>query len=167
MLVELSGFSKAAVSPILLVFGGGLFVGNLVGGRMADRWPIPALLGSVGALALSLGLMTFAVHDQVWAVVFTGLLGLAAFATVAPLQMRVLEQAGGAGQGLASSLNIAAFNLGNAVGAGVGGYVIDHGPGLQALPLTGAIITLAGLALAAASVAAGRRAPAPLAVPGE
>jgi len=167
MLVELSGFSKAAVSPILLVFGGGLFVGNIAGGKLADRWPIPALLGTVAALAVSLGLMTFAVHDQVWAVVFTGLLGVTAFATVAPLQIRVLEQAGGAGQGLASSLNIAAFNLGNALGAGLGGYVIDHGPGLQALPMTGALITVAGLGLATASVAAGRRAPVPQAIPCE
>jgi len=157
MLVELAGFSRAAVSPILLVFGGGLFVGNLAGGRLADRWPVAALLGSVAALAISLGLMTFAVHSQLWAVVFTGLLGVTAFATVAPLQMRVLEQAGGAGQGLASSLNIAAFNLGNALGAGLGGYVIDHGPGLAALPATGAAITVGGLALAAASLAAGRR----------
>ena len=48
---------------------------------------------------------------------FVGLLGAAAFATVAPLQMCVLEKAAGAGQSLASSLNIAAFNLGNALGA--------------------------------------------------
>jgi DHA1 family inner membrane transport protein len=157
MLVDLAGFSKAAVSPILLVFGGGLFIGNIAGGKLADRWPVAALLGTVAALAISLGLMTFAVHSQFWAVVFTGLLGVTAFATVAPLQIRVLEQAGGAGQGLASSLNIAAFNLGNALGAGLGGYVIDHGPGLEALPMTGALITLAGLAVAAASLAVGRR----------
>ncbi|MBU1375234.1 MAG: MFS transporter [Alphaproteobacteria bacterium] len=159
MLVELAGFSKAAVSPILLVFGGGLFIGNIAGGKLADRWPVAALLGTVAALAISLGLMTFAVHSQFWAVVFTGLLGVTAFATVAPLQIRVLEQAGGAGQGLASSLNIAAFNLGNALGAGLGGYVIEHGPGLEALPLTGAVITLAGLGVAAASLAVGRGAP--------
>ncbi|TAJ69750.1 MAG: MFS transporter [Phenylobacterium sp.] len=157
MLVDLAGFSKAAVSPILLVFGGGLFIGNIAGGKLADRWPVGALLGTVAALAVSLGLMTFAVHSQFWAVVFTGLLGLTAFATVAPLQIRVLEQAGGAGQGLASSLNIAAFNLGNALGAGLGGYVIDHGPGLEALPMTGAFLTLAGLGVAAASLAVGRR----------
>jgi DHA1 family inner membrane transport protein len=157
MLVDLAGFSKAAVSPILLVFGGGLFIGNILGGKLADRWPVASLLGTIAALAISLGLMTFAVHSQIWAVVFTGLLGVTAFATVAPLQIRVLEQAGGAGQGLASSLNIAAFNLGNALGAGLGGYVIDHGPGLDALPLTGALITLAGLAVAAASLAVGRR----------
>ncbi|PZQ65027.1 MAG: MFS transporter [Phenylobacterium zucineum] len=157
MLVELAGFSKAAVSPILLVFGGGLFVGNLAGGRLADRWPRAALVGSVGALALTLALSTFAMHDKVLSVVFVGLLGVTAFATVAPLQMRVLEQAGGAGQGLASSLNIAAFNLGNALGAGLGGAVIDHGLGLGALPATGALITLGGLAVASLSLRGERR----------
>jgi DHA1 family inner membrane transport protein len=166
MLVELAGFSKAAVSPILLVFGGGLFIGNLVGGRLADRWPQAALIGTVGLLAATLGLMTFGVHDKVWAVAFTGLVGVAAFATVAPLQLRVLEQAGGAGQGLASSLNIAAFNLGNALGAWLGGAVIAHGLGLAVLPVAGALVTVGGLALAAASLALPRRVHA-LAIPCE
>jgi len=75
-------------------------------------------------------------------------LGIAAFATVSPLQLRVLEKASGAGQNLASSLNIAAFNLGNALGAWVGGVVIERGPGLGALGWVAALITLAGLAIA-------------------
>jgi DHA1 family inner membrane transport protein len=82
------------------------------------------------------------------AVMLISLLGVAAFATVAPLQMRVLEKAGPAGRNLASSLNIAAFNLGNALGAFLGGVTIDHGPGLAALPLVAAGITAIGLAIA-------------------
>jgi len=92
-------------------------------------------------------------------VLFVGLLGVAAFATVAPMQLRVLEQAAGAGQNLASSLNIAAFNLGNALGAWVGGVTVDHGPGLPALGWVAALITLAGLAIALWSRGADRRAP--------
>ena len=72
--------------------------------------------------------MTFAFHDQIAAVIFVCLLGAAGFATVAPLQMSVLSRAEGASQSLASSFNIAAFNLGNAIGAWAGGAVIDHGP---------------------------------------
>jgi DHA1 family inner membrane transport protein len=75
-------------------------------------------------------------------------LGIAAFATVSPLQLRVLEKASGAGQNLASSLNIAAFNLGNALGAWVGGVVIERGPGLGALGWVAALIALAGLVIA-------------------
>ncbi|UPJ51509.1 MFS transporter [Bradyrhizobium sp. 200] len=134
ILIRISGFSESAVSPVLLVFGGGLVVGNLLGGRFADRRLIPALLGSLLTLAAVLLLMTFAAHNQITAVVFVALLGAAAFATVPPLQMWVLEKAVGAGQSLASSFNIAAFNLGNAIGAWLGGLVIDHGPGLGAVP---------------------------------
>ena len=119
------------MSPILLVFGVGMIAGNLVGGRLADRRLVPTLLGSLAVLAVVLGVMTFALHSEPAAVLFTGLLGAAAFATVAPLQLRVLQKAEGAGQSLASSFNIAAFNLGNAIGAWLGGAVIEHGPGLR------------------------------------
>jgi len=76
----------------------------------------------------------------------------------------VLEKASGAGQNLASSLNIAAFNLGNALGAWVGGLTVESGLGLQSLGWVAALITLAGLAVALWSRAADRgevRAPAP------
>jgi len=107
-----------------------------------------------------LGLMTFAIHSQVLAIVFVGLLGAAGFATVAPLQMWVMEKAQGAGQSLASSFNIAAFNLGNALGAWLGGVVIDQGPGLGAVPWVAALVPLAGLAVAALSLRLDRRGPA-------
>jgi DHA1 family inner membrane transport protein len=92
--------------------------------------------------------MGFAVHSRGAMLVFIFLLGAAAFATVPPLQMWVLEKASGAGQSLAASLNIGAFNLGNALGAWLGGVVIDKGPGLSALPFVAALVTLAGLLVA-------------------
>ncbi|MFZ4288501.1 MFS transporter [Variovorax sp. HJSM1_2] len=147
LLTELTGLSAAAVSPVLLVFGGGLAAGNLLGGRLADRALMPALLGSLAALAVVLFAMPLAIYTPVAAVVFMGVLGVVAFATVAPLQMRVLEQASGAGQNLASSLNIAAFNLGNALGAWMGGVVIAQGPGLAALGWVAGLLTLVGLVL--------------------
>ncbi len=158
ILTELAGFSKAAVSPILLVFGAGLVGGNLVGGRWADKGLNAALVGTLAALTLVMAGSALAFHSQVGAVIAAFLLGAAAFATVAPLQMRVLSQAGGAGQGLASSLNIAAFNLGNAFGAWLGGAVIAHGPGLSAIPLIAAAVPLSALALAGFSLALERRA---------
>lgn len=147
-LTKLAGFPDAAVSPILLVFGAGLVGGNLLGGKLADKWLIPSLFGTLLFLAVVLMLMTFATHNQVAIVVFVGLLGAAGFATVPPLQMWVLEKASGAGQSLASSFNIAAFNLGNAIGAWLGGVVIDHGPGLSAIPWIAGLVPLAALALA-------------------
>lgn len=152
LLTQVTGFGEAAVSPILLVFGGGMVVGNLLGGRLADRMATPALLGTLLALAVVLGAMTFALHSQVAMVAFVGVLGIAAFATVSPLQLRVLRHAEGAGQNLASSFNIAAFNLGNAAGAWLGGVVIEQGPGLPAVPWVAALVTLSGLGVALWSV---------------
>ena len=148
ILTRVSGFSEAAVSPILLVFGAGLIAGNLLGGRLADRHLVPTVVGTLIALSVVLFAMTAAIHQPVAAVIAVGLLGAVAFATVAPLQMWVLEKASGAGQGLASSFNIAAFNLGNAIGAWLGGFVIDHGPGLGAVTLVAGLVPLAALAVA-------------------
>ncbi|MEW6122386.1 MAG: MFS transporter [Pseudomonadota bacterium] len=161
ILTQITGFSEAAVSPILLVFGGGLVVGNLLGGRLADRRLVPTVFGTLFALALVLGLLTFAIHDRIAAVIAMGLFGAAAFATVAPLQMWVLEKASGAGQSLASSFNIAAFNLGNAIGAWLGGAVIAHGPGLGAIPWVAGLVPLAAAVVAYGAVRMdARRAPA-------
>ncbi|MFG6487300.1 MFS transporter [Roseateles sp. BYS78W] len=158
LLTRVSGFSDAGVSAVLLVFGVGMIVGNIVGGRWADRAPVRALLGTLAVLAGVLVAMGFAMQSQVLAVLFIGLLGAAGFATVAPLQLRVLSKAEGAGQSMASSLNIAAFNLGNALGAWLGGAVIEHGPGLGALPWAAAVLTVGGLAVAWVSVRRDRRA---------
>ncbi len=108
ILTQLSGFAEKTISPILLLFGLGLVGGNLLGGKLADKKLLPAVIGTLLALALTLGLMSFAIHNKVLAILFVVFLGAAAFATVAPLQLWVLEKAAGAGQSLASSLNIAA-----------------------------------------------------------
>lgn len=159
LLTQRVGFEATAVSPILLVFGAGLVGGNLLGGRLADRHLVPTVLGSLIVLAAVLGLMTFALHSRVATVIFVGLLGAAAFATVAPLQMWVLDKAQGAGQSLASSFNIAAFNLGNAVGAWLGGIVIAHGPGFGAITWVAALLPLGavGVTLAALRLEQGPR----------
>lgn len=156
LLTKISGFADSAVSPILLVFGGGLVAGNLLGGKLADRDLVRAIFSTLTALALVLGLMTFAFHGQGAAVLFTGLLGAAGFATVAPLQMWVLSKAEDAGQSLASSFNIGAFNLGNAIGAWAGGMIIGHGPGLTMVPISAALFPLLAIATALIAVRANR-----------
>ncbi|MEP9387479.1 MFS transporter [Mesorhizobium sp. KR9-304] len=157
ILTRIGGFSEAAVSPILLVFGGGLLFGNLLGGRLADRRLVPTVLGTLAVLSAVILALSLAIHNQIAAVVAIGLFGAAAIATVAPLQMWVLEKAAGAGQALASSFNIAAFNLGNATGAWLGGFVIDHGGGLEAVMPVAGIVPLAALAIVFAAERAERR----------
>lgn len=148
LLTEVTGLSDAAVSPVLLVFGGGLVAGNLLGGRLADRSLAATVLGTLAVLSLVLALMTVAFTQPVFAVLAVGLVGVAGFATVAPLQMWVLRKAEGAGESLASSFNIAAFNLGNALGAWAGGLAIDHWPGLPYVPLIAALFPAAAILIA-------------------
>jgi DHA1 family inner membrane transport protein len=157
ILTRITGFSQSAVSPILLVLGAGLAIGNVMGGRFADRGLTRALIGTLAGLAIVLVVLAPALGMKIPTVLLMGLLGVAAFATVAPLQLRVLEKTGSAGQNLASSLNIAAFNLGNALGAWAGGVTIDAGLGFAALPLVAAAITLVGLGVALWSVHLDRR----------
>ena len=156
LLTQVTGFADAAVSPILLVFGVGMIAGNLLGGRFADRGLPKALLGTLAILAAAMALMAFALHNKAAMVLFTGLLGAAAFATVAPLQLWVLRKAEGA-QALASSLNIGAFNLGNAFGAWLGGAVIASGMGLPALTWVGALVPASALLVALVAIRRERR----------
>ncbi len=148
LLTQVTGVSESAVSPLLLVFGVGMIVGNVLGGRLADRRPRQALPLSLGVLAVVLAALPLALPSAPAMTLGIGLLGVAAFATVAPLQVWVLGKAGEAGRHLASSLNIGAFNLGNALGAWLGGLVLGHGGSLSQLPWVAALLTLAGLAVA-------------------
>ncbi|HKX40352.1 MAG TPA: MFS transporter, partial [Burkholderiaceae bacterium] len=91
LLLRVTGVPESAVSPILLVLGGGLAIGNLLGGRLADRSAMRAALATLAALALVLAAMPWMVEAAWSAVLFVALLGVAAFATVAPMQLRVLE----------------------------------------------------------------------------
>jgi DHA1 family inner membrane transport protein len=167
LLTRISGFPESAVSPVLLVFGGGLVVGNLVGGRLADRNLVATIFATLAVLGIVLALMMPGFHAQVSAIVLTGLLGAAGFATVAPLQMWVLSKAEGASQSLASSFNIAAFNLGNAIGAWAGGTVIDHGPGLSFVPLVAALFPAAAVLVAILNMKLGASKPLTVTAAGE
>lgn len=148
LLTHVTGFGDAMVSPILLLFGLGMAIGNPLGGKLADRSLSSALVGTLAALALVLVVFGFAMHARWTMALATGLLGMAMFATVAPLQMWILRRASAA-PSLASSLNIGAFNLANALGAWLGSEAVAHGAGLSALPWIAALVTAVGIALAA------------------
>lgn len=160
LLTMRSGFAPSAISPILLLFGGGLVLGNLAGGRFADRMLMPAVFGSLVLLLAVLGAMDWLLDSKASALVGVAALGFAAFATVAPLQLWVMSNAKGAGESLASSFNIAAFNLGNAIGAWAGGVTLDR-LGLGAVSWTAALFPAAAIlmALAARRTANPKRAP--------
>ncbi|WP_084963645.1 MFS transporter [Thermoactinospora rubra] len=159
------GFSPGAVPVVMALFGVGLVVGNFVGGRLADRAVMPAVYGSVGTLAVLSAIVALATAHQVAFVVAITLFGVAAFATVPPLQTRVLDAAGGAPT-LASAANIGAFNVGNALGSFAAGLTIDAGFGYTAPAWTAAVLGLVGLATAGlAGRQARRSAPSPARAP--
>ncbi|WP_223068325.1 MFS transporter [Paenibacillus caui] len=161
ILKHISGFSGGSISLILLVFGLGSVIGNLLGGRLADRRLLPALFGGMALLAASMAIFSWTSHGQTAAIVTVFIWGVAAYSIIAPLNMRVLQKAGDA-QELASTLNISAFNMGNAIGAFVGGMVIDSPLGLPAVPWTASLVTLIGLLLTIWSMSLDRRAVRPV-----
>ncbi|MFE6060748.1 MFS transporter [Streptomyces sp. NPDC056431] len=159
MMTEVAGYSDGAVTWLLVLFGVGMFLGNLLGGRFADRALMPLLYAALGGLVIVLALFTVVAHDKVLAAIAIFLVGALGFATVPPLQKRVLDQAHGAPT-LASAVNIGAFNLGNALAAWLGGLVIAAGLGYTAPNWVGAVLAGAALGLALWSAALERRAPA-------
>lgn len=161
ILQQETGASVGFVTAMLVIYGLGLTLGNWLGGRYADRSVDRTLMISLAGL--SLVLITFSVMVQS-AIPVAGLVfawGVASFAIVPPLQVRVMTAAADA-PNLASAINIGAFNLGNAVGAALGGAVIAAGIGYRVAPLAGA--AMAGLALAAVFILSRNR---PAAGPGE
>ncbi|WP_069769277.1 MFS transporter [Streptomyces sp. LUP30] len=156
MMTHVAGFADGSVTWLLVLFGLGMVGGNLIGGRYADRALMPMLYVSLGALAVVLALFTLTAHDKVLAAVTIALIGALGFATVPPLQKRVLDQAHGA-PALASAVNIGAFNLGNALSAWLGGLVIAAGLGYTAPNWVGAALAAGALALAVVSAALERR----------
>src|SRR5207237_184221 len=129
---------------------------NLVGAKLAARRLMPRLYGIIAALALVLAVFAFTAHSPVLAALNIVALGAAGFATVPPLQTRVMDSAAGA-PALASAANIGAFNLANAGGAFIGGLVIDAGFGYAATNWAGAALAATGLAVAIISGALDRR----------
>jgi DHA1 family inner membrane transport protein len=147
MMTHAAGYSDGAVTWLLVLFGGGMVLGNLVGGRYADRALMPMLYSSLAGLAVVLALFTLTAHSKVLAAVTIPLIGALGFATVPPLQKRVLDQAHAAPT-LASAVNIGAFNLGNALSAWLGGMVIASGFGYTAPNAVGALLAGSALILA-------------------
>ncbi|WP_460754575.1 MFS transporter [Myceligenerans cantabricum] len=156
LLTDVAGFPSGAVPWLLVVFGVGLFAGNLAGGKAADRHLDRTLLTLLGSLAVVLGGFAL-VAGHPWAAAGAlFLLGSVGFASVPGMQMRVLRFASSAPT-LASGVNISAFNLGNAIGAWLGGLTIAAGFGYRSPLLVGTALALVALVLMATATLSHRR----------
>ncbi|MBU1354239.1 MAG: MFS transporter [Gammaproteobacteria bacterium] len=165
ILTDVSGFSAGAVGWVMLVYGVSVAVGNIWGGRLADRLgPIPALRIVFALLAAVLLLLQFTAPHPWLALVTVLLWGAVAFGNVPGLQVYVVKQAERftpQAVDVASGLNIAAFNLGIAGAAWAGGLIVTH-LGLMHTPWIGAVVVLVSLALTHYSGVLDRRAGIPV-----
>ncbi|WP_306891789.1 MFS transporter [Ancylobacter amanitiformis] len=160
ILEHVTGFAASSVSLILVVYGLAIAVGNIAGGRIADRDPVKALTFLFLAQAIVLALFTFTAVSPWLTLPTLAALGFLSFANVPGLQIYVVELAKKHRPGavdVASALNIAAFNLGIAIGAWVGGLVVASPLGLGATPWVGAILVAGALGLTLWSGALDRR----------
>lgn len=150
LLGEVTQVSPRGVTWTLVLIGLGLTLGNIVGGRLAD-WRLGTTLAGVFAtMAVISTVLTWTASSLIPAEITLFIWAAAAFAAVPALQVNVVR-VGSAAPNLVATLNIGAFNVGNAIGAWVGGSVIGHGLGLTRVPLAGALLSV--LALIAVMIA--------------
>lgn len=155
-MTDVTGLPRSMVPVALMVFGLGMVVGNLIGGRLADTSVIRALYLSLGSLAVLLAAFSVGSHSPWTALPLLFGVGVAGSAVGPALQTRLMDVAHDA-QTLAAALNHSALNIGNATGAWVGGLVIAAGLGYTAPAAAGAILAVGGLAVFTVSVALERR----------
>jgi MFS transporter, DHA1 family, inner membrane transport protein len=156
LLTEVGGFPAGAVPALLLVYGAGAVVGNVIGGRLADRALLPSIAGLLAALAAVLVVFWLAGGVPAAAAVLTFAIGLLAFAMIPGMQTRVVATAAAAPM-LAVAVNASGYQLAAAFAGWLGGQVIE-GQGTAAIPLVGGLLTVAGLLLALHLVRRDRRA---------
>jgi DHA1 family inner membrane transport protein len=158
LLTNVSGFPAAAVPVLLLVYGTGAVAGTVLGGRLADRALLPSLAGLLAALAAVLALFWLVGGVPAVAAALTFAIGALAFAIIPGMQTRVVAAATTAPT-LAVAVNASGFQLAAAFAGWLGGRVVA-GPGVHAVPLVGAVLTVAGLVIALHALRRERR-PAP------
>lgn len=143
LLGEVTGVSPRGVTWTLVLIGLGLTLGNIIGGKLADKSLANTLIGVFITMAVVSTVLSWTSVALIPSEITLFLWATACFAAVPALQVNVVTF-GKSAPNLVSTLNIGAFNIGNALGAWVGGSVIAHGLGLTAVPLAaGALAVLA------------------------
>ena len=150
ILTDTTKASGTFVTCMLALYGVGLTVGNWVGGWAADKSLDGTLIAGLASVAGLLLLFAVVMPWHVPTAIFIFAWGVASFALVSPLQIRVMKDAADA-PAVASALNIGAFNFGNAIGAAVGGGVVFLGLGNPAISIAGAALAATALAIAVAT----------------
>ncbi|MFJ9902672.1 MFS transporter [Streptomyces sp. NPDC101152] len=154
-LTHVSGFATGTVPWLLVLFGAGTFIGNFVGGKAADKSLNAALTGIMAVLAVVMGVFALTAENKVATLISLLLMGTIGLSSAPGLQVRTMKYADDAPT-MASGANIAAFNIGNALGAWLGGLALAAGYGFVSPLWVGAGLALAGLVVVAAGSMGGR-----------
>jgi len=147
LVTEVAGAPTWAVPLTLVIVGVGMTVGNLAGGVLADRDLRRTLLVGLAAMALVLVLMAMFAASIVMVVVLALLVGAVSSVLSPAIQTRLMDVAGD-NQSIAAALNHSALNIGNSLGAFLGGAAISLGFGFAAPEWVGAALALLGLGIA-------------------
>ena len=142
--MHITGYGESAVTWILVIVGFGLIIGNTLGGRSSDKDLNKASMFWAIAMIVSLIAVGLVVDNKILFVIAAFIFGIASFANVPAMQLRVMNN-GGEGQELAATANISAFNLANAFGGFLGGMVLDSQFGASMIPFTAVIVPIIGL----------------------
>ncbi|HJE45265.1 MFS transporter [Levilactobacillus namurensis] len=145
------GWSTSAIVVILVFYGIAVAIGNTLGGRFANRRPLPAIIKMFVGLALALLLVRLTINLQVWGLLAVVVMGLFAFMNVPGLQLYIVQLAETYTPNevsLASALNISAFNVGIMLGSGLGGQAVAQGQ-LTNTPWLGIGMLIFGIGVAA------------------
>lgn len=142
--MHITGFVEHDVTWILVIVGLGLIIGNTLGGRSSDKNLQKSSMFWAVAMIVSLVVVGLVIDNKILFVIAAFVFGIASFANVPAMQLRVMNH-GGEGQELAATANISAFNLANAFGGFLGGMIIDSRLGAGMIPYAAIIIPLIGL----------------------
>ncbi|MFA0079723.1 MFS transporter [Vibrio artabrorum] len=144
--MHITGYSQESVTWILVIVGVGLIIGNTLGGRSSDKNLGKASMFWAIAMIVSLVIVGLVVGNKILFVAAAFVFGVASFANVPAMQLRVMNH-GGEGQELAATANISAFNLANAFGGFLGGIVLDSQLGAGMIPFAAVVVPIIGLFL--------------------
>ncbi|MCH9691285.1 MAG: MFS transporter [Gammaproteobacteria bacterium] len=146
LLMDVSYFTPSAVSALLVVFGIGAIIGNFAGGRLADKHVMRGVTIVLSSLVIILIVFWMTSVVPILSAITLFLFGAIGFSIIPSLQARIQALAVAAPT-LALSVNVSAFNLGNGLGAWMGGIVLDFGFGIRAVLLAAAVLAVISLAI--------------------
>ncbi len=158
LLTEVSGFSANSITYILVIAGFGMMVGNFIGGRLADKVsPANATIALLITMSITLFIVHYVSVNQTMSLIMTFVTGAVAFAAASPIQMLMINTAKGS-EMLAASVSQASFNIGNALGAFLGGLPLAAGYDYTSPVWVGSLMALVGASFAWMLIARTKRA---------